>query len=144
MEGRIFFDTNVLVYLSNEDSLFHETVSEQFLKAVKLYEIWISRQVLREFAVVVSRKEFYKKNLKPKEITDDITKWESLFKVIDETQDITENLKNLILKYNLKGKRIHDANIVASMMKFSIPLLFTLNIKDFKVFDEIQIMDHRK
>jgi hypothetical protein len=60
--------------------------------------------------------------------------------VIDETRNVTEKLKNLILKYNLKGKRIHDANIVASMMEFSIPLLFTLNLKDFQAFNEIEVM----
>ena len=93
------------------------------------------------FAVVVSRKEFYNKILKPNEIATDITKWESLFRVIDETQDITGNLKELILKYNLKGKKIHDANIVAAMKKFSIPLLFTFNIKDFTIFEEIQLIE---
>jgi len=44
------------------------------------------------------------------------------------------------VKYDLKGKRIHDANIVASMLKFSIPLIFTFNASDFKAFEEIQIM----
>jgi hypothetical protein len=61
--------------------------------------------------------------------------------VIDETQGITKNLKNLILKYNLKGKRIHDANIVASMVEYSIPLLFTFNARDFQVFEEIQLFE---
>jgi hypothetical protein len=44
------------------------------------------------------------------------------------------------VKYDLKGKRIHDANIVASMLKFSIPLIFTFNTSDFQAFEEIQII----
>jgi predicted nucleic acid-binding protein len=30
MKGKIFLDTNILVYLSNEDSLFHKTALEKF------------------------------------------------------------------------------------------------------------------
>ena len=141
MKDRIFLDTNILVYLSDEGAEFHKIVKDTFQNVSKKYEIWISRQVLREYAVVVSRKECVEKPLKPGEINDDIAKWEQLFMVIDETKEVTENLKKLIAKYNLKGKRIHDANIVAAMMKISIPLLLTFNVKDFKEFKEIQIME---
>jgi predicted nucleic acid-binding protein len=129
------------VYLSNKESLFHETASEKFKQVTDTYEIWISRQVLREYAVVISREGFYEKPLEPEKISSDLEKWEKSFQVIDETEDITKNLKALILKYRLKGKRIHDANIVASMIKHSIPLLFTLNVKDFQAFDEIKVLD---
>jgi predicted nucleic acid-binding protein len=106
MKDRIFFDTNVLVYLSNKESLFHKTVSEKFKQITDTYEIWISRQVLREYAVVISREGFYEKPLESKKIASDLEKWEKLFQIIDETGDVTKNLKTLILKYRLKGKRI--------------------------------------
>jgi predicted nucleic acid-binding protein len=141
MKDKIFLDTNILVYLSNEESMFHEGVLEIFKQVVEKYDLWISRQVLREYAVVMSRQEFYHRILTPQEVVADITKWEQSLNVIDETKDITNNLKNLLVKYNLKGKRIHDANIVASMMKFSIPLIFTFNISDFKTFAEIRILE---
>lgn len=141
MKDRIFLDTNILVYLADEGDEFHEPAKRIFEDIIEKYEVWISRQVLREYAVAVSRKEVVEKVLKSKQIKNDITKWEESFNIINETQDVTENLKNLIVKYNLKGKRIHDANIVASMMTFSIPLLFTYNINDFQVFEEIQIME---
>jgi predicted nucleic acid-binding protein len=140
MKDKIFLDTNVLVYLVDKKNEFHRTVKEMFENIVKEYEIWISRQVLREYAVVISRKALVEKPLIASQVIDDIAKWEKLFKVIDETRDVTENLKRLILKYNLKGKRIHDANIVASMIKHSIPLVFTFNIKDFKAFEEVQLL----
>ncbi len=143
MKDKIFLDTNILVYLSNEESLFHEAARETFKRIVEKYDLWISRQVLREYAVVMSRQEFYGKTLTPQEIAADIAKWEKSFNVVDETKEITANLKNLLLKYALKGKRIHDANIVASMLKFSIPLIFTFNVSDFNGFEEIQIMKPR-
>lgn len=102
MKDRIFLDTNILVYLTDEGSEFHKLVRDIFKNISKKYEIWISRQVLREYAVVVSRKECVERPLQANEINDDIAKWERVFRVIDETRDVTESLKKLILKYNLK------------------------------------------
>ncbi|HLP44710.1 MAG TPA: type II toxin-antitoxin system VapC family toxin [Candidatus Deferrimicrobium sp.] len=140
MRDKIFLDTNILVYLSNEESYFHEKTLKIFNQIVGKYDIWISRQVLREYAVVMSRQEFYGKTLTSQEIVEDIEKWEKSFNVIDETKETTDNLKKLLAKYEIKGKQIHDANIVASMINYSIPLVFTFNIKDFQVFEEIEIM----
>lgn len=141
MKDKIFLDTNILVYLSNQESLFHKPVKKSYKEIVKNFEIWISRQVLREFAVVLSRQEIYDQPLNSEEIAKDISKWEKMFKVADETEEVTDNLKILISKYNIKGKRIHDTNIVATMMVEDVSTLFTYNIKDFKSFDEIEAID---
>jgi len=52
MPDKIFLDTNILVYLSNEDSNFHNSVLNVFLDISRKYDVWISRQILREYAVV--------------------------------------------------------------------------------------------
>jgi hypothetical protein len=45
----------------------------------------------------------------------------------------------LILKYQIKGKRIHDAAIVSIMLTNGITDILTKNIDDFKSFQEITI-----
>ena len=55
----VFLDTNVLVYASVTASPFHQ----QALSAIQNYaaagtELWISRQVLREYLAVVTRPQF--------------------------------------------------------------------------------------
>ncbi|MDY6854708.1 MAG: hypothetical protein SWO11_08355 [Thermodesulfobacteriota bacterium] len=80
------------------------------------------------------------KPLSPKEIASDIEKWGSLFQVADETEEVTKILVELIKTYNIKGKSIHDANIIAVMTANSIQTLFTLNINDFKKFKKIQLI----
>jgi hypothetical protein len=70
--------------------LFHESVREKFKYVVEKYDIWIYRQILREYAVVMSRQEFYQMTLTSQEIADDIKKWEKFFSVINETKDITD------------------------------------------------------
>ena len=53
----------------------------------------------------------------------------------DETEEVKEILKGLVEKYKLRGKIIHDANIVAAIVANSITKLFTLNVADFKRFN---------
>lgn len=55
MPDKIFLDTNILVYLANEDSPFHLRSVEKFKEIAAKSELWISRQVLREYAVVMTR-----------------------------------------------------------------------------------------
>ena len=141
MNDKLFLDTNVLVYLVNEDAAFHEKAEEIFSEVIKEHELQISRQVLREYAVVVSRLRDVTKPAEPIELFEDLRKWESLFSVADETASVTENLCTLIEKYSLKGKRIHDSNIVATMMNQDIKKLLTWNISDFKNFEEVELIE---
>lgn len=140
MQDKIFLDTNILVYLANEDSPFHPEVLKKFKEIADKYELWISRQVLREYAVVMTRQGIVEKPLSSNEIVSDIEKWAGVFQVADETEEVTQNLVELIEHYDIKGKKIHDTNIVATMMANSIPNLFTLNTNDFKKFIKIQLI----
>jgi predicted nucleic acid-binding protein len=48
MRDKLFVDTNVLVYLTNEASEFHQGVLDQFEQVSTAYDLFISRQVIRE------------------------------------------------------------------------------------------------
>lgn len=139
-QDKVFFDTNILVYLSNEDAPFHAGAVRKFKEFMKDgAEIWISRQVLREYAVVMSRPENVERPLKSSEIAEDLNKWQKIFNVGDETNEVTQSLIDLLKRYDLRGKRIHDANIVATMITHDIKNIFTYNTSDFRMFKEISI-----
>jgi predicted nucleic acid-binding protein len=140
MRDKLFVDTNVLVYLTNESSEFHQGVLEQFEQISIAYDLFISRQVIREYAVIMTRPGIIEHPLTADEVVEDINTWKRLFTVVDETDAVTEKLLVLLKKYQLKGKRIHDANIVATMLAFSISSIFTGNEPDFKKFTEIRII----
>ncbi len=95
MRDKIFLDTNILVYLANEDSPFHHEVSKKFKDIAGKYELWISRQVLREYAVVMTRQGIVESPLSSNEIVSDIEKWKGIFQVADETEEVTQNLVEL-------------------------------------------------
>lgn len=141
MNDNIFIDTNLLVYFTNEDSPFHNISVKIITEASKNNKLFISRQVLREYAVIMTREGIIEKPLSPEEVTDDIDLFQSIYNTLDENIDVTQNLNCLIKKYKLKGKRIHDANITAVMMSNDIKNLITFNTEDFKKFSEINLIN---
>lgn len=138
-KGSIFLDTNILVYMSDVRSTYFEDVIKFFQEYLE-NDFWISRQVLREYAVVMTRNNNNKSLMKAEEVVKEIKYLNDNFYVADEYSDVTDILLHLIKKYQLQGKRIHDANIVATMVSNQIENLYTLNIKDFKSFDEINLI----
>ncbi len=55
----------------------------------------------------------------------------------DEIEQVSHHLKQLVSKYSLVGKKIHDANLVASMLAFGIETILTNNPADFQLFDDL-------
>lgn len=51
--------------------------------------------------------------------------------LVDRAQSCAE-LKRLALKYNVRGKQIHDARLVASMPSWQVDRVLTLNDRDFR------------
>jgi predicted nucleic acid-binding protein len=144
MPDKIFLDTNILVYLTSQESPFHLRVLEKVKELIDKYEIWISRQVLREYAVVMTNSSLLQKPLSSVEVEKDMEKWANIFRVADEIEETTINLRELIVLYDIKGKNIHDANIIATMKTYNIESLFTLDSKDFKRFREIKLIQIEK
>jgi len=140
MKDKIFIDTNILIYLVNKDADFHEDVREVFENLQKDCELWISGQVLREYAVIMTRPGFLAKTLTTQELISDIHVFRSLFNVATETERVLNIFSDLVEHYHISGKRIHDVNIVATMMAFSVTRLFTKNTKDFMIFKEIDLL----
>ena len=90
--------------------------------------------------VVMTRLGIVEKPLSSKQATEDAEQWGSIFQIADETEEVTKILVDLVKSYDIKGKNIHDTNIVATMMVNQIPTLFTLNTDDFKKFKKIQLI----
>ena len=140
MPANLFVDTNILVYLANENAQQHQAVLEKIETLASSYEMVISRQILREYAVVMTRPGMLERPLTPGEVADDLEKWQNVFEIVDETQDVTSQLIALLKKYAVKGKRIHDANLAATMLAYGIDNLLTANGSDFQQFEDIRII----
>ncbi len=135
---RVFVDTNILVHANNEDSIFHQAAQKTLLELqARGVEFWISRQVLREYAVIISRKMNEKKAFNAAALNGDLKRFASEFVVADEDAQVTQILMSLIKSHDVKGKPIHDANIVATMLAKGLSKLLTQNVKDFERYEPL-------
>ncbi|HGJ66158.1 TPA: PIN domain-containing protein [bacterium] len=134
----VFLDTNVLVYANVKESPLHQLA----IKAIQYYydigvELWISRQVLREYIAVLTRPQIFVKPVSISIVSDRIRFFQTHFQVAEENHQITEELLALIERFSVGGNQIHDANIVATMQVYGIHSLVTHNISDFRRFSDI-------
>lgn len=74
----------------------------------------------------------------------EIRKFKRYFPFIDDVPNIFNEWENLVVKYQVSGKNVHDARLVAVMIEHKITHLLTFNIKDFKRFNEIIVVDPKK
>ncbi|MBD1939535.1 type II toxin-antitoxin system VapC family toxin [Microcoleus sp. FACHB-68] len=133
-----FLDTNILVYANVEESPFHEVA----LQAIqRLYdagsELWISRQVLREYLATLTRPQQFT-NVHPIEVLiEDVRLFQTQFRVAEDNAEVTEQLLRLMEEIPVGGRQVHDANIVATMLVYGIGQLLTHHVADFNRFSEL-------
>ena len=129
----MFIDTNVLVaarfitdpaHVAACRCLDHASDSEEPLR--------ISRQIVREYLVVVTRSQTWSKPLVMDDALKDATRLISSFTVLEDGPGVMAALFELCRKVPVAGKQIHDANIAATMLAHGERRLLTLNAKDFR------------
>lgn len=136
-DDALFVDTNVLVYANVIETPFHEQALAAINTAYQANRtIWISRQVIREYLVTMTRPQAFE-NLPRATVFEQIGQFTERFEVADDTSAVTERLLQLLSDYKPGGKQVHDANIVATMQAYGIPALLTHNIKDFERFGQV-------
>ena len=137
---RIFIDTNILLTASDssrEDYSFAQGIFNKI--AISGCHPISSGQVLREYLVVATRpKNANGLGLSPGDAVHNIKEFEKRITIYEERKSTADLLQHLVVRYQLKGKRIHDANIAATMKTHGISFLLTQNTADFKCFDEIK------
>lgn len=136
-DNPLFIDTNILVYANVIETPFHE----QALAAINTAHdagraIWISRQVIREYLVTLTRPQVFE-NLPRATVLEQVDQFIERFQVADDTATVTGQLVKLMGDFKIGGKQVHDANIVATMLAYDIPCLLTHNVKDFQRFGEV-------
>ncbi|MBN2303940.1 MAG: hypothetical protein JXQ72_05660 [Anaerolineae bacterium] len=104
-------------------------------------ELWISRQVIREYIAQVTRPQTFMNPMTVDELETKLRTIRVLFKIADDTEAVTTVLMDLLKTHPTGGKQIHDANVVATMIAYEIDTLLTTNVKDMKRFaDRITIL----
>jgi predicted nucleic acid-binding protein len=137
-DKRCMIDTNVLVYSIVDSSPKHKEARDYLtLLAENNVELCITFQIAREFLVILTRGNVFESNFTVDEALIELESILLSMSLLDENNQSFQCLLELISRYGVKGKKIHDTNIVALMITHGIKRLVTYNIKDFTRFDEI-------
>ena len=131
-------DTNVLVYSTVSGNPWH-LQARQWLAALqsKGHRLCVTTQILREYLVVLTRGTVFEKSFSVDQVLAHIQTLLPSLTVLDEPLASADLLRTLVQRYQVRGKNIHDANIVAVMLTHGVRRLATYNQADFQRFDEI-------
>ena len=135
---RVFVDTNVLVHAAVPTSPVHASARNALrsLHGARA-ELWISRQVIREYLAVLSRTQTYARPVPMAALVEDCQRFEQTFKVAHETNAVTRVLLEIVQSAVVAGKQVHDASIVATIRSYGIRKLLAHNADDFKRFSDL-------
>jgi len=138
----LFVDTNVLLTATDESRPQHQDAIRLLAESGSSgTHLAASGQILREYLVVATRPvDVNGLGLNVRDATANVNEFLRRIHLYDETEDVTRRLLRIALTYGLSGKRLHDANIVATMATHGISTLVTQNAEDFALFDEIDFV----
>jgi predicted nucleic acid-binding protein len=129
----VFADSNVIIYAMAERSLLHEGARAALMRfAEKQVPICVSSQVIREVMVCLTRPGMMDHPLSPKQAAGDAARLETAFSLLEDNPRIRLELYSLVSRYEVSGKQVHDANIVATMRVHGVDSLITHNSKHFQ------------
>lgn len=140
---RVFVDTNILAsaLLPESPRYFHARGILRRLAEADA-EVWISRQVIREYLATMTKYEQKWSNVTRAALIDAVRTLERHYFVAEELPIVAEQLYFLLGQVPTGGKQVHDANIVATMIAYDVRTLLTYNLDDFKRFSGfIEIAD---
>ena len=140
---RVFVDTNILIY-----STFEDFEPEKHLQCVDTLNrllqaetiLFVSSQILREYFAIATNKNIFKKPLTYKQANMKMKEFLATFTLVHEKESTIQVLIALIGKYAILQQKIHDMNIVATMLDNNITHLLTYNAKDFRKISEIKLL----
>jgi predicted nucleic acid-binding protein len=128
-----FVDTNILVYATDPQSPWHGRALAELNRARRLgIELVISPQVLREYLAIATRSVVG--NPKVADAVENVRTFQEELTVVEAGLAATAGLLELIVKYGVAGKRVHDANLVSTMLLHGIRQILTHNVADFARF----------
>ena len=129
----VFLDTGVLLAASVELHPNHQAAMAYLSDvAARRRPMCISRQVCREFLVVLTREPVAGRTFTAEEVIASLEFWTSICTVLDDDRFVHDELLRLAERHEVRGKAVHDCNIVATMITYAVKHLATRNASDFE------------
>ncbi len=139
---KYLLDTNIALRFCNSSDEQHSLVTEAVATLLmQADECYLTAQVLIELWVVATRPvDVNGLGWSVEQTRNVIDQMLDRFPMAEETPQIFSNWLSLATENQIKGKRTHDARIVAVMLASNISHVLTLNPNDFSGMPGIEIV----
>ncbi len=142
--GEVFFlDTNVLLTATDRSRESHEAALAVLERSRRSgHHLALSGQIIREYLVVATRRlEDNGLGMSPPDALKNAAEFRRRTVFCEETEAVASKLEALVRAHGVTGKRIHDANVAATILTHGIAKLVTENVEDFARFEGIETLD---
>jgi predicted nucleic acid-binding protein len=62
------------------------------------------------------------------------------FEFLPDSREVHDRWRSLLVVHNIHGVQVHDARLAASMYVHGVRQLLTINVRDFRRFDDLRIL----
>jgi predicted nucleic acid-binding protein len=139
---KILIDTNVLVR-SVERAHPLLRVARNALRHLyeQDHELYVTTQNISEFWNVCTRPAKFNGLGNSIEATSRLTsRLESLFTILPESMETFRQWRGLVVTHGVKGAKVHDARLAATILAYELDAILTFNAGDFVRFP-IAVLD---
>ena len=138
LANSLFLDTNVLLDATVPARPWHAHATELFRRLPPVTSLCVRGQILREYLGVCTRPRA--NNGLGLSVEDTLKNVEAFLRVavsLEETSAVNEKWRRLVAQYQVSGKQVHDANIVATAVTHGVNHIVTSNLADFKRYEDV-------
>ena len=135
-------DSNILLRISKSDDLQHAAIGHALHALV--------RQGVRLCYTSQTLGEFWNASTRPLDKngfglsvaeTDRLARViERDFEFLPDSREVHDRWRALLVAHNIQGVQVHDARLAASMYVHGVRQLLTINVRDFRRFDDLRIL----
>jgi predicted nucleic acid-binding protein len=135
----ILLDTNIILRSKQPHSPEYSIVTQKISQwALAGEQLVISPQTIYEFYSVATRPiEVNGLGLTVQQTHSEMIQLQKAYHILPENEKILPLWIKLVTDSEIKGKKSHDARLVAFMQSHQIKQIYTLNTEDFKRFEAI-------
>jgi predicted nucleic acid-binding protein len=142
MTAACLLDTNILLHLANPGAREHFAAKAAVARLLSGDgRLVVASQVLFEFWSVATRPVAANGlGWSVARVRAEVDAIRSRFRVLEEPPAVVDLWLDLVVAHGLKGKRIHDAHLLATMKANGVSRLLTCNAADFPAESGVSIL----
>jgi len=135
--SKVLVDTNIFVYGIDEDSAFFKK-ARKILEQDKYQLVTTSKNLIEFLAVTTKSSGYNLNNDTALEIIEEIIQG---IQIVYPTQESMAIFLDLMNRYQPKGLKVHDIEIISIGLAHGVHEVATFNTKDFKSIKEISLAE---